>query len=164
MLILHKPEELQQLHCSCSCRVREIGWTAGEGAVFTELSAQQHFEVPAAATSIKLRGSQILAAFFGAFGLGDVFWMLFLDVLLSSFLLVGDHLSLNMTQMPFLSKWKNTQICLPSFQNSPGDRARLERRRVLRKSVGLWFAKNSWDLLPCALAHTAVLVQKQLMA
>lgn len=49
---------------------------AGKGIVFTELSAHQHFEVPTAPIPIKLWGSQITAAFFGAFGFGDVFWML----------------------------------------------------------------------------------------
>lgn len=92
-----------------------MGWTAGEGRALTELSAHQHLEVPAAPAPIKLLESQIPAAFSGAFGLGDGFWMFFWDVLLSSFLLVGDPLPFNMAQMPFLSKWKNTQICLPYF-------------------------------------------------
>lgn len=58
-----------------------------------------------------------------------------------------------------VSKWKDTEIHLPSWWDSPGDWDKVGRRGVLRKSASLWFARNSWDLPTCALAHTAVLVQ-----
>ena len=121
MLILHKPEELQQLWCSYSCCVREICWTAGVRSSFhitqqhtSFMKCLQHRHRPSS------REVRYLQLSLGLLVLG-LFGRLF-----SSVLLAGDPLPLHAAQKPFFWKWKGMDsltllLRVPRWQSQVGE-------------------------------------------